>query len=99
MSESELAKRLRLDAADPMLLPEFKADLLAAAEIVELARIRPISEAHEDYDDLILFNDNDPGDVRLSHVCALDWDVDSEGMTHFCRVPNFTLPAPPEVKP
>ncbi|MEN6534241.1 MAG: hypothetical protein ABFD89_11305 [Bryobacteraceae bacterium] len=50
---------------------------------------RPIEEANEDYGDIVLVNDNDPGDVRLSHVCSLHWDEDAEGMTHFARVPAF----------
>jgi len=48
---------------------------------------RPISEAHEDYGDLVLMNINEPGSLVLSHVCNLNWDLVSEGMTHFARVP------------
>lgn len=50
---------------------------------------RPIEEANEDYGDIVLVNASDPGDVRLSHVCSLHWDEDSEGMTHFACVPAF----------
>ena len=79
-----------LHNAAPAMLDELDALRARVAELEARAKWRPISEVHEDYGDIILINIDDPGDVRLSHVCSLSWDEDRDGMTHFAQVPELT---------
>lgn len=66
-----------------------KEALLAGATALKRGEWRPISNVHEDHGPVILIDMRDPGHQLISHVCSRDWDVDSEGMTHFAQLPDL----------
>ena len=89
---SDLSKRLREMAESTVLCEDEYADLIAAAEALEAAEWRDISEANDD-DRLEFVGKRNSVGVWLIGRNWLARDAKYYRYTHF--IPNRPLPAPP----